>query len=129
MGLLLCSVKSLNHSLSQLTVTKQASTGAFVETNKSQVLDDPECRAFRRSFGRLGQLALDLESNLDNLKWVREDLWDVYLAFVFPQVLINKNRGTVSSTHHLTSAGRTARKNFRRPPYVSGLWIREFTPD
>lgn len=64
-----------------LTITKQTGTCSLVQTHQTQVLDDPECRAARSTLNRLGDLTLDLETNLDNLQRVGEDLKDLQLAF------------------------------------------------
>lgn len=57
-----------------LTITKQASAGTFVQAHQTQVLHDPESRTTRSALHVLCNLTLDLQTDLDNLQWVREDL-------------------------------------------------------
>lgn len=57
-----------------LTVTEQTSGGTLVQTHETEVLHDPQGRAARSTLDVLGDLTLDLETNLDDLQRVGEDL-------------------------------------------------------
>jgi hypothetical protein len=59
---------------SRLTITQETGTGALVQANETQVLDNPHGRTPGSAIHVLCDLALNLESNLDNLKRVGEDL-------------------------------------------------------
>lgn len=57
-----------------LTITKETSASSLVQTNKTQVLHNPESGATRSTLNVLGNLTLHLQSNFDDLKRVGEDL-------------------------------------------------------
>lgn len=57
-----------------LTITQQASTGSFIQTHQTQILHDPESRAARSALDVLSDLTLNLQTDLDNLQWICEDL-------------------------------------------------------
>ena len=58
------------------TISKQACAGTLVQPHKTEVAHDPYGRAPGRIGNGLGHLALDLQSDLDNLERVGEDLAD-----------------------------------------------------
>lgn len=55
-------------------ITKQASRSALVKTDETQIANNPHSRSLRSTTNSLGDLALDLETNLDNFERVGEDL-------------------------------------------------------
>jgi hypothetical protein len=57
-----------------LTITQQTSGCTLVQTHETKVLHDPEGRAARSTLNVLGDLTLDLQTNLDDLEGVGEDL-------------------------------------------------------
>lgn len=62
--------------LRALTITQQASTGSLVQTDQTQVLDDPERRATRGTLDVLSNLTLNLQANFDDFQRVCENLSD-----------------------------------------------------
>jgi hypothetical protein len=57
-----------------LTITQQTSGCTLVQTDETKVLHNPEGRAAGSTLDVLGNLSLDLQTNLDDLKGVGEDL-------------------------------------------------------
>jgi hypothetical protein len=57
-----------------LTITQQTSSGTLVQTHETKVLHDPEGGAARSTLDVLSNLTLDLQTNLDDLQGVGEDL-------------------------------------------------------
>jgi len=57
-----------------LTITQQTSGCTLVQTDKTKVLHNPEGRTARSTINILRNLTLDLQTNLDNLEGVGEDL-------------------------------------------------------
>lgn len=55
-------------------VAEKAGASALVESDETQVLDDPERGATRSAFYILGNLSLDLQADLDNFQGIGEDL-------------------------------------------------------
>ncbi|KAI6754925.1 hypothetical protein HG531_004031 [Fusarium graminearum] len=58
-------------------IAEQTRRSALVQSDETQVAHNPHGRSLRCSFNGLGDLALDLETNLDDLEWVGENLWYV----------------------------------------------------
>lgn len=56
------------------TITQETGTSSLVETNETQVFNNPHSRSLGNAFHVLGKLALDLQTNLDNLKRICENL-------------------------------------------------------
>jgi hypothetical protein len=67
----------------KLTVTQQTCASSLVETNETEILDDPHRRAFRRSLNAFGDFTLDLQSDFDNLERVREYLKCCVRTYLF----------------------------------------------
>lgn len=57
-----------------LTIAQQTGAGTLVQTDQTEVLHDPEGGAARSALDILGNLTLHLQTDLDNLKWIGEDL-------------------------------------------------------
>jgi hypothetical protein len=57
-----------------LTIAQQTGSSTLVQTHKTEVLHDPEGRAARSTLNVLGNLTLDLQTDLDDLQRVGEDL-------------------------------------------------------
>jgi hypothetical protein len=57
-----------------LTITQQTRGCTLVQTDETKVLHDPEGRPAGSTLNVLGNLSLDLQTNLDNLQGVGEDL-------------------------------------------------------
>ena len=55
-------------------IPEQAGGCSFVETDETEVLDDPHCGAAGSAFHRFGDFTLDLQANFDDFKGVGEDL-------------------------------------------------------
>ncbi len=55
-------------------ITEQTSAGALVQTDQTQVLDNPKRGAARSSLDGLGDLTLNLQANLDDFQGVGENL-------------------------------------------------------
>ena len=55
-------------------ITEQARRRALVQTDQTEVADDPDGRPLRRTLDALGHLALDLKTDLDDFERVGEDL-------------------------------------------------------
>lgn len=55
-------------------ITEQTSGSALVQTDETQVANNPHGRSLRGTTSRLGNLTLDLETNLDDFERVGEDL-------------------------------------------------------
>src|SRR6266487_3034003 len=57
-----------------LTVTKQTGTSPLVQSHQTQVLDNPDRRSAWGIFDRLGDLSLNLKTDLYNLERICENL-------------------------------------------------------
>jgi hypothetical protein len=57
-----------------LTITEKTGTCTLVQSNKTQVSDNPHRRALGGSFHALRKLALNLKTDLDDFEGVGEDL-------------------------------------------------------
>lgn len=57
-----------------LTVTKQTGTSPLVQSNQTQVLDNPDCRSAWGTVDSLGDLSLNLETDLYDLEGICENL-------------------------------------------------------
>lgn len=74
--------------LNVLTITQETGAGSFVQTDETQIPDNPHSRSLGNAIDALCKLTLDLQTNLDNLKRVCEDLYQV-LACVFHGLIRN----------------------------------------
>lgn len=103
-----------------LTVTQQTSGGTLVQTHETEVLHDPQGRAARSTLDVLGDLTLDLETNLDDLQRVGEDLEK-------RKKLLTQRKTKCSSsfepTHHLTGTSSTSSQNLMKIPDLVGILI------
>jgi hypothetical protein len=91
--------------LNVLTVTQETSAGSFVQTNKTQISDNPHSRSLGNALDALCKLTLDLQTDLDNLKGVCEDLYRV-LACVFHEL--------IGETYNLTTTSHTTSHDLSR---------------
>lgn len=104
-----------------LTITQQTSGRTLVQTDETQVLHDPEGRAAGSSLNVLRNLTLDLQTNLDNLQGVGEDLRRERLL-IYKGMSIHPK---IVPTHHLTGTSSTTSQNLMRIPDLVGILVSE----
>lgn len=60
--------------MSILTITKETSAGSLVQAHETQILHNPQGRTARSALNVLSNLTLHLQTNLDDLQGVCENL-------------------------------------------------------
>lgn len=94
-------------------IAKEASGGAFVKADKTQVANNPHRGAAGDTIDSFGNLSLDLQADFDDLKRVCENLYELDTRFY---AIIHKF-GTYNLARSCSSTG----KNLMRNPNLSVL--------